>query len=330
MYVPTLAVAHDSSMKRFRVEFLFMMFALVAIGVGAPNAGQAPQPHVRPIRALLIVAHPDDEYEMAGTIYKFTTELSGVVDQVIITDGEGGYRYSSLGARYYGVDLTNEATGRAKLPHIREEEARRAGRILGIAHQWFLNERDDHFTLSADEALKSWRTQRVLRELEEHLKQGHYDAVFVVLPTEDTHGEHKAASILALEAVKSIPANERPAVLGAEAGSETSVKYTTLTAHPIAATTSSTPQFHFDRNVHFGFRNSLSYQIVVDWVIAEHKSQGLFQTKCGQDRFENFWTFAISGDSALKRTNAVFEPISRQSQPNEHAASAPVSSGKAW
>jgi len=316
-------------MKRFPVALFLVMFALHAIGAEARSTAPAAAPHVRPIRALLIVAHPDDEYEMAGTIYKITTELSGVVDQVIITDGEGGYRYSSLGARYYGVDLTNEATGRAKLPHIREEEARRAGRILGIAHQWFLNERDDHFTLSADEALKSWRTQRVLRELNERLAQGHYDAVFVVLPTEDTHGEHKAASILALQAVQSIPANERPAVLGAQAGPDNSASYTTLTAYPIAAATSYAPQFHFDRDVHFGFRNSLSYQIIVDWVIAEHKSQGLFQTKCGQDRFENFWTFALSGGSALKRTDAIFETISRQSQPSEHAASAPVSPGKA-
>jgi N-acetylglucosamine malate deacetylase 2 len=36
--------------------------------------------------------------------------------------------------------------------------------------------------------------------------------------------------------------------------------------------------YAFDRTVSFGFRSALTYQIVVDWMIAEHKSQGLLQT----------------------------------------------------
>jgi N-acetylglucosamine malate deacetylase 2 len=303
-------------MKRFPIALLILTATLHTV---APVQTTARPKDARgdTIRALLIAAHPDDEYEMAGTIYKIAKEMSGTVDQVIITDGEAGYRYSSLGARYYGVDLTNEATGRAKLPHIREEEARRAGRILGIQHQWFLNERDDHFTLNVDEALKSWRTQRVLRELGERLQQGHYDVVFVLLPTEDTHGQHKAASILALEAVENLPASQRPAVVGAEAGPSETESYRTLSGYPITATTTSESQFHFDRDVHFGFNNSLSYEIVVDWVIAEHKSQGLFQTKCGQDRFENFWVFAVGGGSAAAQTPAFFKKILQQSQAAE-------------
>jgi hypothetical protein len=55
--------------------------------------------------------------------------------------------------------------------------------------------------------------------------------------------------------------------------------------------------FHFDRDAHFGYRDSLTYQIVVDWVIAEHKSQGLFQNRCRQDRFENFWIFRVGNDT---------------------------------
>jgi LmbE family N-acetylglucosaminyl deacetylase len=310
--------------KSFLAALFLIAVALHASAGDAHDLGSAEAHTGRPIRALLIVAHPDDEYEMAGTIYKIAKELSGVVDQVIITDGEAGYRYSSLGARYYGVDLTNEATGRARLPRIREEEARRSGQILGIGHQWFLNERDDHFTLSAEEVFKGWRTQRVLGKLAERLQQGHYDVVFVLLPTEDTHGEHKAASILALRAVEHLPVGERPAVLGAEADPRNAGAYRTLTAYPITATTSPGPQFHFDRDVHFGFHDSLSYQIIVDWVIAEHKSQGLFQTKCGQDRFENFWVFAVSGGPAVARTTAIFEKISRQSEAAQQTAIAPA------
>jgi len=298
--------------------------ALLFLQSVAANAQKSLAPDAQrraPLRALLIVAHPDDEYETAATIYRIAEELSGVVEQVIITDGEAGFRYSSLASRYYGVNLTDEKTGRADLPRIREEEARRAARILGISHQWFLNERDDQFTLNADEALKSWRKQRVLAELTERLRKGRYDVVFVLLPTEDSHGGHKAATILALQAIQQLPADQRPIVIGAEAAPIESPSYTALPGYPITATISPAPQFHFDRDVHFGFHGSLSYEIVVDWVIAEHKSQGLFQTKCGQDRYENFWVFALSGNAALSRAESLFEKIVDQSQTVRRTAS---------
>ena len=295
---------------RFLVPAIIGILFLQSISAGARQSAVLDARPATPNRALLIVAHPDDEYEMAGTIYRITQELSGVVDQVIITDGEAGFRYSSLASRYYGVNLTNEKTGRAELPHIREEETRRAARILGISHQWFLNERDDHFTLSADEALKSWRIQRVLGEVTERLRKGHYGLVFVLLPTEEAHGAHKAATILALQAIQQLPLDQRPIVVGAEAAPKESLSYTALPSYPLTATLSPAPQFHFDRDVHFGFHDSLSYEIVVDWVIAEHKSQGLFQTKCGQDRYENFWVFALGGNDALSRAESFFEKIS--------------------
>jgi N-acetylglucosamine malate deacetylase 2 len=263
-----------------------------------------------PSHVLLVVAHADDESEMAGTIYRITKELSGAVDQVIISDGEGGFRYSSLAGRYYGADLASEPVGRALLPHIRQEEARRAGRVLGIRRQWFLNERDDHFTLNVQEVLeKTWRADRVEQWLVKRLHKNHYDQVFVLLPTEDTHGEHKAATILALRAAEQIPEDQRPAVLGIQASPDDTTSYETLSGYPITATNSSQPQFHFDRDVHFGFRDALSYQIVVNWVISEHKSQGLFQTTVGQNRYENFWVFSNGGRAANKIAADLFAEI---------------------
>jgi LmbE family N-acetylglucosaminyl deacetylase len=311
-------------MKNFLIPMLLVTLGLHTINAEAQDSAGTKQTNEPSIRALLIVAHPDDEYEMAGAIYRITSELSGTVDQIIVTDGEAGYRYSYLAARYYGTNLTDESTGRAKLPHIREEEAHRAARILGIRHQWFLNERDDHFTLNADEVLKGWRTQRVLGEIKERLRKGHYDVVFVLLPSEDTHGGHKAATILALEVVQRMAADERPAVVAADAASSESEDYQPLAGYPLTQTTTSEPEFHFDRDIHFGFNNSLSYAIVVDWVIAEHKSQGLFQTKSGQDRFENFWLFAASGDSAAARTGAIFARISQNDAQNKQSAIAPA------
>src|SRR6202167_6360603 len=172
---------------------VFLMVALLTTATMAQNGASLREVAPKLFRVLLVVAHPDDEYEVAGTVYRISKELYGTVDQVIITDGEAGYRYSALAVPYYGIDLTNEAFGRARLPGIRREEARRAGRILGIQHQWFLNEKDDRFTLDAGESLhQSWHEQRILRVLHQRLSKGHYDFVSILLPAEQTHGEHKA------------------------------------------------------------------------------------------------------------------------------------------
>jgi hypothetical protein len=88
-------------------------------------------------------------------------------------------------------------------------------------------------------------------------------------------------------------------VLGAQAGGGDPAPYAWLSGYPLTLAASVNPQFQFDRNSRFGYQESLSYQIVVDWVIAQHKSQGLFQTRCQQDRFENFWVFT---DEALAAT----------------------------
>lgn len=298
---------------------LFLSLLTVALFTSATAAqtGTSPQDLSRkPVRVLLVVAHPDDEYEMAGTVYRISKELFGTVDQVIITDGEAGYRYSSLAVPYYGVDLTDEAVGRSRLPGIRREEARRAGKILGIRHQWFLNEKDDQFTLDAADSLhRSWHEGRILRALEKRLGKGHYDFVFVLLPSEQTHGEHKAASILALKAIEYLPEAQRPIVLGAQAGGGDPAPYAWLSGYPLTVAASVNPKFQFDRNTRFGYQESLSYQIVVDWVIAEHKSQGLFQTKCLQDRFENFWLFALNRNSAEREAESLFAAIAARPEP---------------
>jgi hypothetical protein len=87
------------------------MVALFTSATVAQNGASPRELERKPVRVLLVVAHPDDEYEVAGTVYRISKELFGTVDQVIITDGEAGYRYSSLAVPYYGIDLTNEAVG---------------------------------------------------------------------------------------------------------------------------------------------------------------------------------------------------------------------------
>ena len=75
---------------------------------------QHSQPHV-----LIVTAHPDDEISCSATVYKITHELKGVVDLALITNGEGGYKYSTLAEAYYNLELTDEKVGRENLPRIR-------------------------------------------------------------------------------------------------------------------------------------------------------------------------------------------------------------------
>src|ERR1700684_4585037 len=85
-----------------------------------------------PGKTLLVVAHPDDEYFFAATVYRLAVQLGGRVDELIITNGEGVFRYSTLAEPYYKKSLTIEAIGRKDLPAIRRKEAINAGKGLGI------------------------------------------------------------------------------------------------------------------------------------------------------------------------------------------------------
>jgi LmbE family N-acetylglucosaminyl deacetylase len=280
---------------------------LLAISGAALLPGQlkAQQlPAQNPRKLLMVVAHPDDEYAFAATTYRLVRELGWAADQVIVTNGEAGYRYSSLAEAVYGVALSRESDGRAHLPAIRKEEAVRAGKILGIRRHYFLDQKDSGFATDAASADSSnWDRARVLSSISELLARERYDAVFTLLPTAETHGHHRAASLLALEAVARLPEDQRPLFFGVEprSKSEAPLSFAGLASQPLTATVNAGPVFVFDRMASFGYKDALNYQIVVNWVIAEHKSQGLFQKDSGVHELEQFWLFRVSGDDAAKR-----------------------------
>jgi len=256
-------------------------------------------------KLLIVVAHPDDEYMFAATTYRLVRELGWVADQVVITNGEAGYRYAALAETVYGTKLVQEDDGRAHLPAIRKEEVLRAGKILGLRRHYFLDQRDSGFTTNAAEAdASNWDRTRISHFLKGVLAHEHYDAILTLLPTRETHGHHRAATILVLEAVAAMKDDERPLVFGAEAdsGEEGTRTFAGLPSAPLTVTTGDEPAIVFDRNSSFGYRNALNYQIVVNWVIAEHKSQGLFQTDAGKHEFERLWLFQVSGKDARARS----------------------------
>jgi LmbE family N-acetylglucosaminyl deacetylase len=256
-------------------------------------------------KLLIIVAHPDDEYTFAATTYRLVRELGWIADQVVITNGEAGYRYAALAETVYGTKLVREDEGRAHLPAIRKEEVLRSGKILGVRRHYFLDQRDSGFAGNAAEAdAGNWDRARISHFLKGLLTHERYGAILTLLPTRETHGHHRAATVLTVEAVAALREDERPLVFGAEADSEGegTRTFAGLPSVPLTATVDPQPTIVFDRNASFGYRNALNYQIVVNWVIAEHKSQGLFQTDAGKHEFERLWLFEVSGKDAQARS----------------------------
>jgi LmbE family N-acetylglucosaminyl deacetylase len=277
-------------------------FLLTVAGTLLLSRDSQAQP--QPGKVLLVVAHPDDEYACAGALYRLVREQGWTADQVVITDGEAGYRYAALAEAFYGVSLAAERDGRAHLREIRKREVLRAGRILGIRKHYFFDQKDLGFSTDAASADSSnWDRPRLAAALYDLLLRERYDAVFALLPTAQTHGHHRAATLLALDAVASLPPDARPLVFGAEPAGAAGppLRFTGLPAEPLVATTTAEPLWIFDRTDSFGYRRALNYQIVVNWVIAEHKSQGLFQSDYGRHQTEQFWLFAVSGSAGIRR-----------------------------
>lgn len=271
---------------------------------------------------LLVVAHPDDEYYCAATVYRLTQELGATVDQVIITNGEGGFRYSLLAERIYGHTLTEEEVGRTQLPVIRRDEARRAGHILGIRRHIFLDQPDVAFPTDLQTSIKQvWDRPLIERELDKLLQAGTYDFVFTVLPTEDTHPHHQAATLLTLECVARLDEEKRPVVLGCTYRSSTQNATPTLSTvpgHPCMKVLGDVPVFSFDRRHKFGFEAVLDYAVIVHWMMAEYKSQGLFQTVYGVDDREDFWYFQSNEPTGLARAHALFGVLHPGVAPEGH------------
>jgi N-acetylglucosamine malate deacetylase 2 len=293
-----------------RKEFLLAMAggALLPQVATAQNGGG---------KLLIVTAHPDDEYAFAAVTYRLVRECGWTADQVVITNGESGYRYATLAETFYGASLAGTREGRVNLSAIRKQEARNAGKILGVREHYFLDQQDLGFATNAASAdSTNWDRPYVRTFLADTLTREKYDAVFTLLPTPETHGHHRAATLLALEAVSNI-AGQRPLIFGAEprGKDESTPVFSGLPDEPLTRTLRATPVLVFDREAAFGYHDLLNYQIVVNWLIAEHKSQGLFQKDSGQHRFEQFWLFATSGETASQQVShlqTTLDPSHRQ------------------
>jgi len=268
-----------------------------------------------PGKTLIVVAHPDDEYYCAATVYRMAVQLGGTVDELIITDGEGGFRYSTLAAAYYNKSLTVEAVGRKELPAIRRKEALKAGKVLGIRAHYFLNQIDEHFTTDEKDGAKfGWNSKVITSKIRELIRKERYQYVFAVLPRATTHGYHQAATAFAISAIQALPEDRRPVLLAFDTDP---AQFTPTTTEKRTQSWGKDYGYAFDRTVTFGFRNALTYQIVVDWMIAEHKSQGLLQTMDDKDPKEYMWVNYSSTPRARESTDLLFHLLSPKLATND-------------
>ncbi|MEO9887625.1 MAG: PIG-L family deacetylase [Balneola sp.] len=292
-------------MKKLFLLFLFVLpFSIVAQESNAIELDYKP-------KILLVTAHPDDDALFSATIWKTTKLLNGTVDLALMTNGEGGYKYSTLGNYIYDKELDKEEVGRDYLPGIRKKELMAGGDVVGIRNYFFFDQQDFYYTQDIEETLEKWDTPPIEERLAKIMKRGDYDFVFMMLPFDGNHGHHKAAALLALKAIESLPETERPIALPAfvrRSAEDEGVNYDMMEGYPITKVKPNTT-FEFDRNQKFGFDDRLDYNIIANWVIAEHKSQGTMQLLMRNGVIEQYWFAELNKESDLEKAQKFFKVI---------------------
>ena len=270
------------------------------------------------LNVLLVTAHPDDETLFAATVYRLVHDVGAHVDLALVTDGSGGFDFARLGELYYGVEIDTEPEARQNLPAIRKRELLGSGRILGVRNYTFLDEYDHGYTTNVDTVLQHvWHTDRVRDRLREIMTAVRYDYVLGLAPIPGTHGHHKGATILALDAAASFPLAERPVVLGADIadaedlppGGGPPYTFTGLAGYPETAVDPAAPVLRFDRTQPMEGDQITTYNFVVNWCLAEHKSQADLASYFNKGDYEYFWYFRQNDPARLARTEALFEAL---------------------
>lgn len=288
--------------------YLTALALLLTVGVAFPSHAQD-GPSV-----LIVTAHPDDDASFAATIHRITHELDGTADLVLITDGAGGYRFSTFAEDIYGLELTNQEVAEKHLPAIRKKELMAGGAIIGLRDYVFLDQPDKGKTFDADAVMENeWDVELVARVLDRVLAEGDYDFVFTMIPHPTTHAHHKAASIFALEAVNRMDSGNRPVVLAGgslDSFPPESFEFRMLEGHPLTTLSMEHGPWGFNRNTKVGLDDRLNYNIIRNWLIAEHKSQGTMQTYMSLgDSWETYWMYEMNGSEAAAAVQDLFDAV---------------------
>lgn len=293
-------------MRKLSIAFLGALTFLLTIN----NQVSAQELDYKP-KVLLVTAHPDDDALFSATVFKTTHLLDGIVDLAIMTNGEGGYKYSTLGNFIYDRELDKEEVGRAYLPGIRKRELMAGGKIVGLRNYFFFDQVDDEYSKDISRPMKSWDTDWIKQRLHKILQEQNYDFIFTMMPSRDTHAHHKASAIFALQAVQKLPEQDRPIVLATDISSEMndSTDYMQLEGYPVSKLMEEESPLQFDRRQKFGHDDRLNYKIIGNWVIAEHKSQGTMQMYMGMGNVEQYWPYAINEQEDIAKARDFFKAV---------------------
>jgi LmbE family N-acetylglucosaminyl deacetylase len=264
-------------------------------------------------RVLGVIAHPDDETVFAATAYRLVHQLGGALDLAVVTNGEAGFRYAGLAAPLYGAALTEEAVGRARLPAIRREELRQAGRILGVRAYHFLDLVDTGNTRDPAPFFDGlWDVDGLRRRLTAILEAGGYDFAFTMLPVAESHAHHQVAGVVAVEAAAALPAARRPVVLGClEYGEGGRPHFPGSPGRPLLDVHDDAPVLELDRRARLGPGGALDLHVVVSWAVAAHLTQGKAQMRMRGADLEGFWCYAMNGEAGAARAAALFTRLGR-------------------
>jgi len=233
------------------------------------------------------------------------------VDVAVVTNGEGGYKYSTLAIPIYGLDLTDEKVARQYLPGIRKREMMAGGAIVGIRNFFFLDQKDTQYTTDLEQGTAPWDKELVRSRLRTIMENGGYDFVFVMLPVPTTHAHHQGAALLGMEVASKLPAGHRPIVLAASGykKGQPPVAFSGREGFPLTKVRPGVPPFEFDRTHKFGTNDKLDYNIPVNWLIAEHKSQGTMQLIVNGLDVEQYFYLDFNGEAGVATARTLFERL---------------------
>lgn len=274
-------------------------------------------------KVLVVTSHPDDETLFPVVLYKVVRDLNGLVDHVLMTDGQGGFSNTELASQYYGINLMDPVIGRAYVPAIRKRELLNAGKIIGTRNFFFMDQLDDEYSQDPKPYIggAKWDIPVVEKKLDGILARTAYDFVIVLMTEPSQHGHHQSSSLLALRAVQRMKGPNKPVVLGALEVMKTeldTLKFKELPGYPETRLRSDVKPFTFDRRYRFGNFNLMSYMVVHDWVVAEYKSQGDTQNNyINKYDLEAFWYFDLNGEAGLAKTRKLFDDLKRSGFPTK-------------
>lgn len=175
---------------RFFLPFSACVLALSALGQLQSQAPPFPQPDNRyKVDILIVVAHPDDDIELAAYLAKVIEQEHKRVAAVYTTRGNSGGNAA-------GQEQANA------LADIREVEARQSLASYGVTLAWFLHGSD---TPGADvlHSLERWGYGKALDEVVRLIRLTRPEIILTWMPNYDVgenHEDHQAAGVLATEA----------------------------------------------------------------------------------------------------------------------------------